>query len=69
MLVLSRKAQEKIIIDCNGTKITVTVVYIKGSVVRLGIEAPSHVKVNREEKCHGFESKDSDQPTRKEKAN
>lgn len=69
MLVLSRKAQEKIIIDCNGTKITVVVVYIKGSVVRLGIEAPAHVKVNREEMCYGSESKDNNQPTGKEEAN
>lgn len=69
MLVLSRKSQEKIIIDCNGTKITVVVVYIKGSVVRLGIEAPAYVKVSREEMCYEPKPKDSDQPTGKKEAN
>ncbi len=46
MLVLSRKLNEKIVIDGG---IVVTVVKIEGGQVRLGIEAPSHVKVYREE--------------------
>jgi carbon storage regulator len=46
MLVLSRKVNEKIVIDGG---IVVTVVKIEGGQVRLGIEAPSHVKIFREE--------------------
>jgi carbon storage regulator len=46
MLVLSRKVNEKIVID---GAIVVTVVKIEGGQVRLGIEAPAHVKVFRQE--------------------
>src|SRR5262245_2025940 len=46
MLVLSRKNQEQIRI---GEGITITVLSIKGSVVRLGIEAPREVRVIRAE--------------------
>jgi len=46
MLVLSRKVNEKIVIDGG---IVVTVVKIEGGQVRIGIEAPNHVKVYREE--------------------
>jgi carbon storage regulator len=46
MLVLSRKLNEKIIIDGN---IIITVVKIDRNQVRLGIEAPGQVPVYREE--------------------
>jgi carbon storage regulator len=46
MLVLSRKLNEKIVIDGN---ITITVVKIDRNQVRLGIEAPGQVPVYREE--------------------
>jgi carbon storage regulator len=46
MLVLSRKLNEKILIDGG---IVVTVVKIDRNQVRLGIEAPAHVGVFREE--------------------
>jgi carbon storage regulator len=46
MLVLSRRIDESILISPN---IRVTVVSIKGNVVRLGIEAPREVTVTREE--------------------
>jgi carbon storage regulator len=46
MLVLSRKLNEKIVIDGG---IVVTVVKIDRNQVRIGIEAPSHVRVFREE--------------------
>jgi carbon storage regulator len=46
MLVLSRKLNEKIVIDGN---ITITVVKVDRNQVRLGIEAPGHVPVFREE--------------------
>jgi carbon storage regulator len=55
MLVLSRKLNEKIVIDGG---IVITVVKIEGGQVRLGIEAPGHVKVYREE----ILKKDAGQP-------
>ena len=48
MLVLSRKPNEAIIINGN---IRVMVVGIRGSHVRLGIEAPESVAIFREELC------------------
>ncbi|QGG94663.1 carbon storage regulator CsrA [Actinomarinicola tropica] len=46
MLVLSRRTNESIVI---GGEIVVTVLEIKGDQVRLGIRAPRHVTVHREE--------------------
>ena len=46
MLVLTRKADEQIMI---GDDITVTVVRVRGNKVRIGIEAPRHVRVMRGE--------------------
>jgi carbon storage regulator len=46
MLVLSRKLNEQIVI---GDNVVITVVGIRGGVVRLGIEAPQHVPVHRKE--------------------
>ena len=46
MLVLSRKKNESIVID---GRIKVTVVEIKGSQIRLGIEAPQDVPICRAE--------------------
>ena len=46
MLVLSRHRDESIRI---GDEIVVTIVDIRGDKVRLGIEAPSHVPVHRQE--------------------
>ncbi len=46
MLVLTRKMNEKIVID---GKIIVTVVRIDKNQVRLGIEAPGEVPIFREE--------------------
>jgi carbon storage regulator len=46
MLVLSRKVGERIWI---GDEISVTVVRIAGGGVRLGIDAPTHLAVVREE--------------------
>lgn len=48
MLVLSRKKDEAIII---GDQITVTVLEIRGNRVRLGIQAPDEVRVQRSEIC------------------
>ena len=46
MLVLSRKAGQKLQI---GDNITITVLEVHGRVMRLGIEAPSDVRVLRGE--------------------
>lgn len=48
MLVLTRKLNEKIVIGDDGT-ITLTVLEIRGGHVRLGIEAPNDIAVNRQE--------------------
>jgi carbon storage regulator len=46
MLVLGRKENERLIID---GKIVVTVVRASNGTVRLGIDAPAHVSIQREE--------------------
>jgi carbon storage regulator len=46
MLVLSRKCEQKIVIN---DQIVITVIAIRGDKVRLGIEAPPDVPVHRRE--------------------
>lgn len=46
MLVLSRRPQESFRI---GHDIVITVLEVSGDKVRIGIDAPSHVKVHRQE--------------------
>jgi carbon storage regulator len=46
MLVLSRKRDERIII---GDNIVITIVDVRGDKVRIGIEAPPEIPVNRQE--------------------
>lgn len=46
MLVLSRKKNEKIVIN---ETITITVVDVRGDKVRLGIEAPRDIPIHRSE--------------------
>ena len=46
MLVLSRKKNEKIVID---DRITIMVIEIRGDKVRLGIDAPRSMTVHRQE--------------------
>lgn len=45
MLILSRRAGESVLI---GEGISITVLRVKGSQVRLGIEAPKNLAVRRE---------------------
>lgn len=52
MLVLSRRLNEKIIID---GEIVVTVVKIERNQIRIGIEAPGHIPVYREEILPGYQ--------------
>lgn len=46
MLILSRKKEESIIID---DSIEISIVDIRGDQVKLGIKAPSNIKVYRQE--------------------
>jgi carbon storage regulator len=46
LLVLSRKKNERVVIDEN---IVITIVEIRGGNVRLGIEAPKSIPVHRAE--------------------
>ena len=46
MLILSRMKDERIMI---GDQIVITVADIRGDKVRLGISAPKHMRVDREE--------------------
>jgi carbon storage regulator len=46
LLILTRKIGESLMI---GSRVTVTVVAVKGNQVRLGIGAPKDVAVHREE--------------------
>jgi carbon storage regulator len=46
MLVLSRKVGQRILI---GDQIAVTVVRVAQGTVRIGVEAPSHLSIVREE--------------------
>ena len=50
MLVLSRRAQERIVIKLDGKEILITALACKShNVMRFGIEAPPEVKILREE--------------------
>jgi carbon storage regulator len=46
MLILTRRTGETVMI---GDEITVTVLGVKGSQVRLGFNVPRHIEVHREE--------------------
>lgn len=46
MLVLTRKQGEGILI---GKDISITVIHVDGDKIRLGIDAPRHIRVIREE--------------------
>ena len=46
MLILTRRVGETVMI---GDEVTITVLGVKGNQVRVGINAPKHVAVHREE--------------------
>lgn len=49
MLVLSRRRDEKIIVQTSDGPIVFTVCQVKGGAVRVGIDAPKKCKIMREE--------------------
>jgi len=53
MLVLSRHKNEKIIVMAGDAEIVITVVLIKGTQVRIGIDAPTDVQIMRAELIEG----------------
>ena len=57
MLVLSRKVGERIWI---GEEISVTIVRMSGGAVRLGIDAPPHLPVVRQELKARIEQEEAD---------
>jgi carbon storage regulator len=62
MLVLSRKAGERLMI---GPNIVVTVLEVRGNVVKLGCVAPMEVPIHREEvrqRLHGAKEAPSESP-------
>lgn len=46
MLILTRRIGETLMV---GDEVTVTVLGVKGNQVRIGVKAPKHVSVHREE--------------------
>jgi carbon storage regulator len=46
VLVLTRRVGEKLVI---GENVTVTILGVKGNQIRIGIDAPRDITVNREE--------------------
>lgn len=64
MLVLSRKVNQRIIIDDN---ITIVVVDIRGDKVRLGIEAPKDVPVHRQEVYNAIQKEKTENKKPKKK--
>ncbi len=58
MLILSRRIDETI---CIGDSVTVTVLDVKGKQVRIGIEAPKQIPVNRLEVLERDKAKSTEQ--------
>lgn len=53
MLVLSRKVGESIVI---GDEVTVSILEVRGDLIRVGINAPRSVKVHRQEVFEAIEA-------------
>jgi carbon storage regulator len=56
MLILTRRVNEKLMV---GDDVTVTVLSISGNQVRIGVAAPRHVPVHREEIYDKVKSQES----------
>ena len=62
MLVLTRRQQESVIIGENG-EIKITVLRINGNQVKIGIDAPKELPINREEIYERINAADQDNIT------
>lgn len=58
MLVLSRKRDEIIIIGEGENAVKIQVVDIRGDKVRIGVDAPRHIPVHREEVYNAIKRED-----------
>jgi carbon storage regulator len=56
MLILTRRVNESLMV---GDDVTVTVLSVSGNQVRIGVKAPRHVPVHREEIFEKIKFKDS----------
>ena len=61
MLVLTRSVGERLMI--NGGEIKLSVLDVKGSQVRIGIEAPKEVTIHREEVFHRIQAQQLEDST------
>ncbi len=57
MLILTRRVGETLMV---GDEVTVTVLGVKGNQVRLGVNAPKHVSVHREEIYNRIQNESDD---------
>lgn len=60
MLILSRHVDESVVI---GDDIRITIVRIRGDEVRIGIDAPRHIRVDRQE-IHERRKRELELPSR-----
>ena len=60
MLVLTRSVGERLII--NNGEIRLNVLEIKGNQVRLGIDAPKHIAIHREEIFDRIKAEKAEEP-------
>jgi carbon storage regulator len=61
MLVLTRKCGEKVVLPQQN--VTVTVLEVRGDRVRLGIEAPTDIRIHRQEVWQRIQAQEaSDKP-------
>jgi carbon storage regulator len=59
VLILTRRIGETVMI---GDEVTVTVLRVKGNQVRLGVNAPKSISVQREEIFHRIKHEDAEAP-------
>lgn len=54
MLVLSRRLGERFVVTLNGEVVTIEIMKIGGSRIQIGVDAPKHVLVRRQELLDRF---------------